>query len=38
MKIGQNDVLSAVTRTKKERRVTYKDSFKGYNAILHYIL
>ena len=26
------------TRTKKKRRVTYKDSFKGYNIILHYIL
>ena len=33
MKISQIDVLFTVTRMKKERRVTYKDSFK-----LHYIL
>ena len=26
------------TRTKKKRRVAYKDSFKGYNVLLHYIL
>ena len=26
------------TKTKKKRRVTYKDSFKGYHVILHYIL
>ena len=28
MKIGQIDVLFAVTRSKMERWVTYKDSFK----------
>ena len=38
MKIGHIDVLSADTRTKKKRRVTYKDSFEGYNVILQYIL
>ena len=26
------------TRTKKKSRVTYKDSFKGHNVILHCIL
>ena len=31
-------ILSNYTRTKKKSRVTYKDSFKGYNVILHYIL
>ena len=36
MKIGQIDVSFAVTRLKKKRRVTYKDSFIGYNVILHY--
>ena len=25
------------TRTKKKRRVTHKDSFKGYNVILQFI-
>ena len=38
MKMGQIDVLFAVTRTKKKRRVTYKDSFVSYTVILHYIL
>ena len=28
MKIGQIDVLFAVTRLKMKHRVTYKDSFK----------
>ena len=28
MEIGQIDVLSAVTRTKKKRWVTYKDTVK----------
>ena len=28
MKIGQIDVLFAVTRSKMKLRVTYKDSFK----------
>ena len=28
MKIGQIDVLFAVTRAKMKRRVTYKDSFR----------
>ena len=30
--------MHVYTRTKKKHRVTYKDSFKGYNVILHYIL
>ena len=30
MKIGQIDVLSAVTRTKKKRRVTHKDSLNPF--------
>ena len=38
IEIGQIDVLSAVTRTKKKRWITYEDSFKGYNVKLHYIL
>ena len=25
-------------RTKKKRRVTYEDSFKGYNVIIHYYI
>ena len=37
-KIGQNDVLFAAPRSKKKHWVTYKDSFKGYSVILHYIL
>ena len=35
MKIGQIDVLFAVTRSKVKHQVTYKDIFKGYNVILH---
>ena len=35
MKVGHIDVLFAVTRMKKKRRLTYKDSFKGYNVILY---
>ena len=35
MKIGQIDVLFAVTRSKKKRQVTYKDSFK--DKMLYYI-
>ena len=35
MKISQIYVLFTVTRTKKERRETYKESFKGYNVLLH---
>ena len=37
MKIGQIDDLFAVAKTKIQHRVTYKDSFKGYNVILHCI-
>ena len=33
MKIGQIDVLFAVTRTKMKHRVTYKDSFKDIKRI-----
>ena len=33
MKIGQIDVLFAVTRSKMKRRVTYKDSFKDIYRI-----
>ena len=33
MKIGQVEVLFAVTSTKKKRRITYKNSFKGYIVI-----
>ena len=36
MKTSQVDVLFTVTRTKKERLVTYKDSFRGYNVILQF--
>ena len=32
LKIGQFDVLLAVTRTKKKCRVTSEDSLKGYNV------
>ena len=31
MKIGQIDVLFAVTRSKMKHRVTYKNSFKDYS-------
>ena len=31
-------ILSKHTGTKKKRRVTYNDSFKGYDVVLHYIL
>ena len=31
-------IISKYTRMKKKCRVTYKDSFKGYNVILPYIL
>ena len=37
MKIGQVDVLFAVTRSKIKHRVTCKDSFKD-NVISHHIL
>ena len=33
MKISQIDVLFAVTRMKKKRRVTYKDSFKDIHVM-----
>ena len=36
MKISQIDVFVTVTGMKKERRVTYKDGFKGYDVLLHY--
>ena len=39
MKIGQIDVLFAVTRKKKKRWVIQKDSFKWYNVIhMYYII
>ena len=30
--------MHVYTKTKKKHKVTYKDGFKGYNIILHYIL
>ena len=32
------NVVHKYTRTKKKRRVTYKDSSKGYNVMLQVIL
>ena len=36
MKIGQIDVLFAVTRSKMKRQISYKDSFK--DIMLYYII
>ena len=38
MKIGQFDVMFAVTRSKMKRRVTYKDSYKDIMYIALYPL